>query len=185
MQWPLPLVLQWDWKVSGVACAALLLAVAGSPRAQEADAPPQPVSLDKLLTVPGTVEVSAPTYGGATRSEWRARFDQARAERAKAEAALESARQELEQIASDTDQWQMQAPGLGGALSGGDTGPLSYRLRQEIRRQRDEIEHTERRLQELRVEARLAGVPEEWIEPEPEPQAPPQLQPESQLQAEE
>lgn len=166
--------MQWDWKINGVACAALLLAAAGSARAGESEAPPTPVSLDKLLTLPGTVEVSAPTYGGATRSEWRARFDQARAEHARAEAALESARQELEKIASDTDQWQMQAPGLGGQLSGGDTGPLSYRLRQEIRRQREEIEHAERRLQELRVEARLAGVPEEWTEPEPEPESPPQ-----------
>jgi hypothetical protein len=111
------------------------------------------------------VEVSAPRYGGATRSEWQARFAEARAERARAQAALDSAHEELAKIAADTEQWQMQAPGLGGQASGGGTGPLNYRLRQEIRRQRDEIENADRRLQELLVEARLAGVPEAWIEP--------------------
>lgn len=153
----------WHW--NAVACAALLLAAPSAPRAEDGGSP-EAVSLDKLLTLPSSVELSAPRYGGATRSEWRARFDEARAERARAQTALDKARAELEKMAANTEQWQMQAPGLGGNVSGGDTGPLSYRLRQEIRRQRDEIEHADRRLQELTVEARLAGVPEDWIQPE-------------------
>jgi hypothetical protein len=39
---------------------------------------------------------------------------------------------------------------------------VSYKLRQDIRRQRDEVAQAERVLQELRIEANLAGVPEDW-----------------------
>ena len=169
----MPRTFQWSCKAASLAWAACLVLTPGGARAEEgqgrgatetAEAPP--VSLDKLLSVPRNVELSAPRYGGATRGEWQARFAEARADRDRAQAALDSAHEELSKIAADTQQWQMQAPGLGGNTSGGDTGPLSYRLRQEIRRQRDEIEHAERRLQELRVEARLAGVPDDWIESE-------------------
>ena len=40
--------------------------------------------------------------------------------------------------------------------------PLDFQLRQEIKRHREEIEHLEQQLQELEIEANLAGVPEEW-----------------------
>jgi hypothetical protein len=166
----LPGTFQWSCKTAGLAGAACLGLAVGGAGAEEggttATAEAPPVSLDKLLTVPRNVELSAPRHGGATRGEWQARFAEARAERDRAQAALDSAHEELSKIAADTQQWQMQAPGLGGQSSGGDTGPLNYRLRQEIRRQRDEIEQAEKRLQELRVEARLAGVPDDWIEAE-------------------
>ena len=39
---------------------------------------------------------------------------------------------------------------------------MSYKLRQDIRRQREDVGRAERRLRELEVEASLAGVPAEW-----------------------
>ena len=57
--------------------------------------------------------------------------------------------------------WQMGAPGV--QVTNPEDSPVSHELRQEIRRQRDEIERLERRLRELGVEAKLAGVPDEWL----------------------
>ena len=56
----------------------------------------------------------------------------------------------------------MSAPG---AQAGAENSPVSFRLRQELRKQRDELAAAERRLNELEVEANLAGVPAEWIAP--------------------
>ena len=69
-------------------------------------------------------------------------------------------------MARGTDNWQMAAPG---AKAGTETSPMSYRLRQELRRQREELASAERRLTDLEVEANLAGVPEEWTRPETPP----------------
>ena len=46
--------------------------------------------------------------------------------------------------------------------------PLDYTLSNEKRRNREEVERAERRLTDLEIEANLAGVPPEWLEPEPE-----------------
>lgn len=163
--------MQWGWNSGCRAGAALILLAALAAGAEEAEAPAPSVPLDRLLEVPRDVEVSTRRQGGASRDEWRARFAEVRTQRAQAQAALEAAQKELEGIAADTSQWQMTAPGLGGvqAASGGEQGPLSYRLKQEIRRQREEIERADQRLQELRVQANLAGVPEEWIAEEEPP----------------
>ena len=56
----------------------------------------------------------------------------------------------------------MAAPG---AQPTAENSPVSYKLRQEIRRQREEVGRAERRLRELEVEASLAGVPAEWRGP--------------------
>ena len=164
--------MRWRCKRACAASAAALWAAApaaGEELPQEAP----PVALEKLFELPPAVDAPAVRYGGATRSEWRTRFDEARAKRAEAQAALDKAQQELGEIAAETDQWQMSAPGLGNVqAASGENGPLNYRLHQEIRRQREEIARADRHLQELRVEANLAGVPREWIEPEPEAQAP-------------
>jgi hypothetical protein len=40
--------------------------------------------------------------------------------------------------------------------------PLDYRIRQTIKRHREEIKRLERQLRELEVEANLAAVPEDW-----------------------
>lgn len=163
--------LRGHWKLPGAAWAgAWLLASGGVAAGESAEAPPVP--LEKLLRLPPGVEVEAPRYGGLTRREWRSRFGEVRAERARAEAALAAAQTELEGIAAETDQWQLAAPGLGNIQTTGEAAPLSYKLHQEIRRQRESIEDANRRLQELRVEANLAGVPAEWIEPAAKAPAP-------------
>ena len=172
--------MRWRWNprpaIGGLALLLAAAPVSGEESPAEVppagEAPPEqapPVALEKLFELPPGMDAPTVRYGGATRSEWRARFDEARAKRAEAQAALEKAQQELGEIAAETDHWQMSAPGLGGLKAGGDQGPLSYRLNQEIRRQREEIARADRALQELRVEANLAGVPRDWIEPEPGP----------------
>lgn len=143
----------------GLLCA-LLLAVAPDTRADEADRPPA-VGLDQLLRVPDAVQVRTPRRGGATRSEWQARFRGAHEELERAQKALEAARGELEELASGTEAWQISAPGAV-ANTNPEAAPLSYRLRQELRRHREEVERAERKLQELTVEANLAGVPADW-----------------------
>ena len=62
-------------------------------------------------------------------------------------------------LGSDGNAWQMAVPGAG---ANAENSPVSYKLRQDIRRQRGEVAEAERALQELRIEANLAGVPEDW-----------------------
>lgn len=120
-----------------------------------------PVALDALFKLPSrTPQIDAPERGGATQREWIERFDVARSDLTRAKARLEATQAELERLAAATQTWQVAAPG--GAAGGGDTGPLSFRLRQQIRRDREEVETAERNLTELRVEAELADVPPEW-----------------------
>lgn len=149
-------------RAGGVALATLLWV----PSVRAADGSAPAVSLDQLLRIPDQVHVEAPRRGGATRGEWRARFETAREERDRAQTALHAAQEELEEKATAAGNWQMTAPG---AAAGSNDGPLSYRLSLEIRHQREEVQRTEKRLRELRVEANLAGVPTEWIDSEPPP----------------
>lgn len=153
---------------AGGALAAVLLAGTGAPA--EPDTPPEapdaPVALERLLEIPSGVELETSTRGGATRVEWQARFAALRGELETARQELSAAQRELEEVAGEAGQWQVSAPGALGGASAGDSSPVSYRLRQEIRRKRDEVARGERRLEELRIEANLAGVPEEWQLPE-------------------
>lgn len=144
--------------------AAMLAALVGGLAAPGAGAdPPAPVGLDSLLRLPSETDpVRQPEAGGVTRERWEARFDRARADVREAERALEAAQAELEDLASDSEAWQMAAPG---ANPTAENSPLSYKLRQEIRRQREAVERAERRLRELETEASLAGVPEAWRKP--------------------
>lgn len=157
--------MQPGWNRILALCAALLAAAAAAEEPKQAPSVP----LDRLLTLPGDVDVSEPRYGGATRSEWRTRFEEVRNRRDGAQKGLNAAQEELQKLAADGSQWQVAAPGIGGVEAAtSETGPLSYRLRQEIKRQREELERAERDLQELRIEANLAGVPQSWTQPEPE-----------------
>jgi len=140
---------------------AALLAPPGGARAQgESPAPAGKVGLDKLLELPDDLEFDVEKRGGLTRSEWLARFDEARGSLAAARAGLADAQERLSQYAGRNDNWNMAPPGLpaGAAEGGGDT----YKLRDEIRRWRGEIERSEARLRELDIEASLAGVPVSW-----------------------
>ncbi len=144
----------------------LLAAGASGPSAAE-DAHAPPVGLDALLKLPsGTgVRSSVPLAGGATRNEWLARFDLARLELLGAEQRLATAQQQLGEIAADTSTWQVSAPG--GVAGASESGPLSFTLRQEIRRHREDIANAQQALDELRIEANLAGVPVGWTGEEP------------------
>jgi hypothetical protein len=140
----------------------MALGLLGHPGPTGAADDPESVDLDRLLQIPRSVEVESVRHGGATRAEWQARFAEARADLDRARKALEAARTELESLAGEQSNWKMTAPGIP-AGEGAENSPISYRLLQEIRRQREEVARFERRLQDLRIEANLAGVPEEWL----------------------
>lgn len=138
--------------------AALLAPAVGS--AQAETTPEGPVGLDRLLKLPGDLEFDVERRGGLTRSEWLARFDEARRSLAEARTGLADAQERLSRVAGRKDNWNMAPPGLPveAAEGGGDT----YRLRDEVRRWRAEIERAEGRLRELDVQASLAGLPDSW-----------------------
>lgn len=117
-----------------------------------------PVRLERLLELPSSIDYTVERRGSATRGEWRERFRETRASLDHARTALEKAQRELEGMAEDSEAWQLAPPGATEATN----APLSYRLRQEIRRQRAEVRRAEQRLRELEVEAELAGVPPDW-----------------------
>ena len=119
--------------------------------------------LDRLLELPSSAPVQAQVEkrGGSTRGQWQVRFEKAREELETARVALEEVRGELEEAAGG-EAWTMTAPGLGTTASS-DT-PLDFKLSQELKRCREELERSERQLQDLEVEANLAGVPEHWRE---------------------
>ncbi len=123
---------------------------------------PPPVALEQLLKLPDSFQTSTPaSRRGSTRSEWRVRFESARQKLDSEREALRSARSELEKVAVNSDAWQVGPP-IPGAQAG--DAPLDYRLRQQIRRHREQVEVLEQELRELEVEANLAGVPEDWRE---------------------
>jgi len=141
-------------------------AAAGEPQASPAGAPQAAaapdVPLDRLFKIPSSVAAPAlePRRGGKTRAEWQARFQQAQADLDKARTALEDSRKQMEAIAPDNG-WSMSAPGLPVDPQPSEKS-VDFKLRQQIRRQREDVEHAERRQQELAIEANLAEVPEEW-----------------------
>jgi hypothetical protein len=155
---------------------ALWLSLAGpalaQPASEERPAPPPQaaaeagkapaVGLDSLLRLPSKPAPVEPRSGGVSRQEWQQRFAAARADVASAQQAIDQAQRELGELAGGGTSWQMSAPG---AQAGTESAPVSFRLRQELRRQREELANAERRLTELEVEANLAGVPPEWIQP--------------------
>jgi multidrug efflux pump subunit AcrA (membrane-fusion protein) len=97
--------------------------------------------------------------GGATQGEWRSRFQKVRTELASERSALERAQLELEKVAGSSDSWKLAPPGVSASNS---EAPLDYRLRNEIRQHRAEVDRLEKQLRDLEVEANLAGVPQEW-----------------------
>lgn len=152
--------------LAAILAASLLVAAAArgeppsEPRAS-GTAPSGGSDLDRLLKLPSTLDYGYEKRGGATRAEWRARFDEARASLASAEEALAKAQDELAHTVGQSDAWNVAPPGLP-AEATTEGGTDSFRLRQEVRRQRSEIARAQRRLRELEVEANLVGVPEDW-----------------------
>jgi hypothetical protein len=166
-----------------LAIATSLAALLGSIGAHAEDSGEEPsVALDQLLRLPPptrAMAVESPDRpGGANQAEWRTRFAEARQEIAQAEEALSDAKTKLAKVSTSSGQWQMAAPGLGGkANENPQNSPVSFQLHQEIRRQREEIERGQHKLQELKVEASLAGVPEEWTRAPSADPTPPAAQP--------
>jgi hypothetical protein len=133
---------------------------AEDPSKTATDAAPSPVGLDALLRLPP--QSAAPQQKSVDlgeQKEWEERFTAARADLQAARAALAASQAELDEMAADGGAWQMAPPGAG---ANAQNSPVSYRLRQDIRRQRGEVEQAERALEELRIQANLAGVPEDW-----------------------
>lgn len=155
-------MMQCGWKASLVVFAWLVSGAAGAfgETDEAADEPPRTVTLDALLTLPDALPVETSRRGGATRAEWRARFEAAEAELRESQAALDESMAKLGDLASKTSGWKVAAPGA--PLQGDDNSPMDYGLRQEIRRRREEVESSERELRELVIEANLAGVPKDW-----------------------
>ena len=147
----------------------VIVAAAFSAPALATDPPsadPGGPNLDQLLKLPNSAEYSAEKRGGATRSEWRQRFHEARASAKAAEKALKKAQDELAQVAGSKDEWQFSPPGL--PANTGEDSTASFQLRQEVKRQRSEVERSRARLRDLEVEANLDGVPDDWRDPSTE-----------------
>jgi hypothetical protein len=142
--------------------ACLWLCPAAAASGSEPDPAPA-ISLDKLLTLPRSIPVETSRRGGATRGEWKARFAEAEAAVVESREHLEKTLGRLGDLAGQGGNWKVSAPGQQAAVD--DTTPMNFGLKQEINRAREEVTRTERELVDLKVEANLAGVPEEWWRP--------------------
>ena len=121
---------------------------------------PRP-GLDSLLTLPGDRTYTVERRGGLTRGEWKAKFAEVHADLVAEHAALEDAERRMDE-AADSGQWQVSPPIPGQQNANPGETTLDFKTRQEIRRNRAEIERLERRLQDLEIEANLAAVPDDW-----------------------
>jgi hypothetical protein len=142
--------------VAGLVVATAAQAEAGASQAT-GNAPK--VDLGRLLKLPDSYAKPTESRRGMGRSEWEVRFESVRLELAESQAALEAAQTELGNAAGDSSQWSVAAPGTS---PNPENTPLSYKLRQEIRRNREIIERSEKKLRSLEIEADLAEVPANW-----------------------
>lgn len=120
-------------------------------------APPPSIGLDRLLKLPKSFEDQGDRRGGANEDMWRTRFETAREKLADSKRALAKAKAELSDTAGEGGGWNVSAPGGKGEIS-----PLSYKLRQEIRRETENSERYGRELRDLEIEANLSSVPKGW-----------------------
>ena len=123
------------------------------------DPPARPVQLDQLLKLPTSYRADDTRKGGATKSEWRTRFDKARGNLAEKEKKLARTRADMRKAAGEVSQWKIAPPGAD--VSNTDN-PTNFGLTQELRRGREEVELAEKRLTGLDIEANLANVPDDW-----------------------
>jgi hypothetical protein len=138
-------------------CLGLALAAGVAGPAAVADAQP---GIDKLLKIPDTGTYSTDLRGGVSRAEWRQRFHEARGSVDAAEKALAASQTKLSTAAGDKSEWQFSPPGLPAQPS--EDSSSNYQLREQVRRQRGELDRAHMRLRELDVQANLAGVPADW-----------------------
>lgn len=117
---------------------------------------------DALLQLPRGFVTTAPRMvAGAAASEWRRRFVQAERDRSEAQTKLEETKRELDGVSLEggANQWSIAPPG---GESSPSTSPLSFKLRQQLREDRERIKSTEKAMRGLQIEANLAGVPQSW-----------------------
>jgi hypothetical protein len=133
------------------------------------DAPGATPELEDLLHLPsGFSGAGSRPVAGTSETEWRRRFSKSTLELEEARAALDKTKHELDSVAEGgaASQWSVAPPGSGsGDDSGQSTSPMSFKLRQQLKRDRERIEAAEKAMRELRIEADLAGVPPSWRAP--------------------
>jgi hypothetical protein len=138
--------------------------------------------LDELLKLPSdfmTKSTASRPVAGASEDEWKQRFTRAEKAIGDARESVAETRRELDGLAETggASQWSVAPPGAaGGQGQAGGTSPLSFKLRQELERNREALDTAEKALRELRIEADLAGVPAEWRVVASTPAAPPPAQ---------
>lgn len=150
------------WAQGAAEAPAESLVIPGDPTGTTGNGAP---GLDALLSVPKDyLEPRGRRVGGAGEDEWRRRFAQAHKRLERAQAALDETKGALDNAAegSGASQWAVAPPGAGGGGSSPADSPLSFKLRQEMVRNREQLESAERALRDLRIEADLAGVPPDW-----------------------
>ncbi len=135
------------------------------------------IGLDKLMKLPDSYSAQAVERRGKGLSaeEWRDRFAAADRDVVRAEKDLRNAQAALEKLAGSTSSWQMSAPGMlggGTASAEGETGPVSFRLREAVRMRKLAVEEAKRARRDLVVEANLASVPDDWRTPIEETKTP-------------
>jgi hypothetical protein len=141
-----------------VACLGPGLAVADEP----GEPAPPPVPLDRLFELPSGFEPhKAEERRGVGETEWRKRFREARQRLATAEDTLAASKLELADLAESSEAWKV-APPVGMPTGANTDAPLSYELRQRMKREEAEVNDARRDLLDLEVQANLAGVPEAW-----------------------
>ena len=99
-------------------------------------------------------------YGGRSRGAWEGEFEHARNEVAELE--LNVAEAQVRYREASDGEWSYSPTGGQGT----QTDPEVLKIRAEIKRDRQSLEAAKKRLRELKIEASLAGVPEEWTLPQ-------------------
>jgi len=133
----------------------------GTRVAQGASLDTPDLDLDRLLRPPQPRQVPALRRGGKDRKTWTKDFAEARGEIEVLGGRIAEAQQRIRE--ASPDDWGFSPTG-----GGQPSDPEVLRLRAEIRRDRQSLEAAGVRLRDLEVEASLAGVPDEWREPEKE-----------------
>ena len=152
--------------------AALILAAPVASAQQDAgdDAGDPPrhrpsIGIDRLLNPSAGSRLALErTPGGRDREAWQREFAEARDEVVNLEARVAATQEEMRNLSRGN--WSYTPAG-----GGQPEDPEILKRKAKIKRDRQSLEAAEKRLRELEVEASLAGVPENWMEP-PEQAAP-------------
>ncbi len=165
-------MVKWCWKFprirkrgfaafGGLWLVWLVVPLVGAVAADgEVESPPGSVTLDQLLTLPSALPADSGQRAGQTRAEWNSRFAEADSAVETAKTDLDESLDKLSELVGRKGNWKIAAPGVQAAVD--DDSPADYGLKQQIRRNREEVVRTERALRDLIVEANLAGVPKNW-----------------------